>query len=158
MNSTNHHVINVYVKGLQITKKDQSFSTKLTGAEFKLYRTARTGETQGLKEIDGTNYFPFATLDMTSSSVATIDSVAALKAGEQYYLVETKAPAGYLMLAEPIPVNLTFTNTYTPKPNGTATSDKPASGPYDWQQSATLTLGTSNWVRRTDATGENDLT
>ena len=157
MVSSNHHVIDVYVKGLQITKKDQSFTNKLTGAEFKLYRTARDDETADLLEINGTQFFPVATLDMTSGSVASIGQIGLLKDGEEYYLVETKAPDGYSMLTDPIPVSLELVNSYTPKPGGTASSTKP-SGPYDWTQSAKLTMGTSSWVRRTDETGEEDLT
>ena len=158
MTSSNHHVINVFAKGLQITKKDQSFTNPLTGAEFKLYRTARAGETTGLITIDGKQFYPFATLDMTSNSVAVIDKIEALKEGETYYLVETKAPAGYIMLAEPIPVILSLTNSYTPKPTGTATETKPESGLYDWVQKATLSLRPSSWVKRTDSTGDTDLT
>ena len=158
MTSSNHHVINVFAKGLQITKKDQSFTNPLTGAEFKLYRTARAGETTGLITIDGKQFYPVATLDMTSNSVAVIDKIEALKEGETYYLVETKAPAGYIMLAEPIPVILSLTNSYTPKPTGTATETKPESGLYDWVQKATLSLGPSSWVKRTDSTGDTDLT
>ena len=140
MTSSNHHVINVFAKGLQITKKDQSFTNPLTGAEFKLYRTARAGETTGLITIDGKQFYPVATLDMTSNSVAVIDKIEVLKEGETYYLVETKAPAGYIMLAEPIPVILSLTNSYTPKPAGTATETKPESGLYDWVQTATLSI------------------
>ena len=158
MTSSNHHVINVYVKGLQITKKDQLFTNKLTGAEFKLYRTARAGETENLIEINGKQFFPVATLDMTTNSTVTIEQINALREGEEYYLVETKAPDGYLMLADPVSVNLELTNTYTPKPGDTASSTKPATGPYSWTQSAKLTLGPSSWVRRTDETGTNDLT
>ena len=158
MTSSNHHVINVFAKGLQITKKDQSFTNPLTGAEFKLYRTARAGETTGLITIDGKQFYPVAALDMTSNSVAVIDKIEALKEGETYYLVETKAPAGYIMLAEPIPVILSLTNSYTPKPTGAATETKPESGLYDWVQSATLSLGSSSWVKRTDSTGDTDMT
>ena len=158
MTSSNHHVINVYVKGLQITKKDQLFTNKLTGAEFILYRTARPGETENLKEIDGKQFFPAATLDMTTNSTFTIEQVNMLREGEEYYLVETKAPDGYLMLADPVSVNLELTNTYTPKPGDTASSTKPVTGPYSWIQSAKLTLGPSSWVRRTDETGTNNLT
>ena len=158
MTSSNHHVINVFAKGLQITKKDQSFTKDLTGAEFKLYRTARTGETTGLITINGKQFYPIATLDMTSNSVAVIDKIEVLKEGETYYLVETKSPAGYIMLAEPIPVTLSLTNRYTPKPTGAATETKPESGLYDWVQSATLSLGSSSWVKRTDLTGDTDLT
>ena len=158
MTSSNHHVINVFAKGLQITKKDQSFTKDLTGAEFKLYRTARAGETTGLITINGKQFYPIATLDMTSNSVAIIDKIEVLKEGETYYLVETKSPAGYIMLAEPIPVTLSLTNSYTPKPTGAATETKPESGLYDWVQSATLSLGSSSWVKRTDSTGDTDMT
>ena len=155
--SVNNHNVHVFVKGLQITKKDQGFANKLTGAEFKLYRTARDGETEGLKEINGKQFYPVATLDMTSNSVATINAVQSLRAGEEYYLVETKAPAGYVMLTDPIPVTLEFTNTYTAKPGDTASTTKPETSPYNWTQSAKLTVGPSQWVHRTNQEGE-DLT
>ncbi len=157
MTSTNHHVINAYAKGFRITKKDQTFETELTGAEFKLYRTARDGETTGIKTIDGEDYVPVATLDMSSSSTASVNPLEALRENENYYLVETDAPDGYNVLEDPIPVNLTFTDTYTPKPEGDPASAKPAAGPYDWTQAATLTIGPSGHARMTDQEG-NPLT
>lgn len=146
----------MFAKGLQITKKDQTFENELTGAEFKLYRTARAGETQDLMEINGKKCYPVATLDMSASSTASVDALGALKAGEAYYLVETKAPAGYIMLTDPLPVTLTITDAYTPKSSGAAAEEKPETGIYDWTQKALLMMDTSSsWVKQIDEDGHD---
>ncbi|MBQ6360656.1 MAG: VWA domain-containing protein, partial [Lachnospiraceae bacterium] len=54
----NTHIINVFVKGLQITKVDLN-DQPLIGAKFALYRTARSGETD-LLEINGGQYHKVA--------------------------------------------------------------------------------------------------
>lgn len=127
--SNNEHIINVFVKGLQFTKKDEKFEKSLEGAEFKLYK--KVGDTE--TEIS----------DVTrNGAVFTINTIAKPEEGAQYYIKETKAPDGYNLIETPIPVALNITDTYTPKPDGTATDIKPADTViYDWKQEATVTLG-----------------
>ena len=154
--STNTHKINVFAKGLQITKVDPQDQI-LKGAKFTLYRSARDGETTGLKEIDGKQYFPVAELDTSSTGTAVKDPLEQLKEGEQYYLVETRTPAGYDTLA-PMPVNIVIGNAYTPKPGSTTQKTKPASGIYDWTQTAAISLTSESGVKRTNADNTKDLT
>lgn len=164
--STNSHVINVFAKGISITKMDQTFENSLTGAEFVLYRTVRTGDDQSrvtsLSGVSG-NYFPVTTLDMSSSNTANINNadLPVLRSGEQHYLVETRAPAGYYMLTTPIPVDITVTDSYTPVPNGSPQNEQPASGLYNRTETATLVVGdgsTSGKVRRVTSDSSGDQT
>lgn len=151
----NTHIINVYVKGLQITKVDID-DRILQEAEFALYRTARDGETD-LMTIDGGQYYKAAELDTSATGTAIKEQIEQLQAGEQYYLVETKTPAGYITIP-PIPVNLTFTNVFTPKPGTTTQASQPETGIYDWEQKSTLVLDVESGVKRTNADNTADLT
>ena len=156
--SINEHKINVFEKGLQITKTDLN-DKPLTGAKFTLYRTARAGETEGLREIDGAQYAPVAELDTSTSGVATLKPVERLAPGEKYYLVETQVPLGYTAPeCGPIEVRLTIADSYTPKPGETAQTAQPAAGPYDWTETAVLSLADATGIKRTDAANETDLT
>ena len=149
-------LINVYVKGLQITKVDLNDQI-LPGAKFALYRTARTGETSDLMTIEEGQYYKVADLDTSTTGIAIQEQIEQLNEDEQYYLVETQAPPGYIMLA-PIPVNLLLSDVFTPKP-GTATQTiKPESGIYDWVQNASLILDLESGVKRTDSDNTVDLT
>ena len=151
----NTHIINVYVKGLQITKVDLD-DRMLPGAKFALYRTARDGETD-LLEINGGQYFKIADLDTSSTGIATKEQIEQLEEGEQYYLVETQAPEGYIAVS-PIPVNLVLTDTYTPKPGTTTQAAKPETGIYDWTQNASIVLDAESGVKQTNADNTVDLT
>ena len=151
----NTHIINVYVKGLQITKVDLNDQV-LPGAKFALYRSARTGETDLLK-IDGEQYFKVAELDTSSTGIAVKEQIEQLEEGEQYYLVETEVPAGYIVIS-PIPVNLSISDIYTPKPGTTTQTTKPDSGIYDWTQNALLVLNAESGVKLTNADNTVDLT
>ena len=151
----NSHIINVFVKGLQITKVDLNDQI-LPGAKFALYRTARDGETD-LLEINGGQYYKLAELDTSATGFAVKDQIGRLEDGEQYYLVETQAPAGYNAIP-PIPVDLSISEVFTPKP-GTATQTmKPETGIYDWVQNASLILSAESGVKRTNADNTQDLT
>ena len=154
MVSDNTHLINVFAKDLQITKVDLN-DRVLTGAKFALYRSARDGETD-LLEIDGRQYFKVAELDTSATGIAVKEQIEKLPAGEQYYLVETQAPAGYNGIA-PVPVNLLLTDEYTVKPEMTAQTEKPETGIYDWTQIASLVLDAESGIRRTDAENTMDL-
>jgi uncharacterized surface anchored protein len=115
----NTHIINVYVKGLQITKVDLD-DRMLPGAKFALYRTARDGETD-LLEINGGQYFKIADLDTSSTGIATKEQIEQLEEGEQYYLVETQAPEGYAVCKD-----ITFTMSGTTQhPQIVSASDAP---------------------------------
>jgi LPXTG-motif cell wall-anchored protein len=151
----NSHTINVFVKGLQITKVDLNDQI-LPGAKFALYRSARDGETD-LLEIDGKEYYKLAELDTSSTGIAVKDQTEQLKDGEQYYLVETQTPAGYDSIS-PIPVDLNISNLYTPKPGAVTQATKPETGIFDWTQNASLTLNAKSGVRQTNADNTEDLT
>jgi len=148
----NTHIINVYVKGLQITKVDLD-DRVLPGAKFALYRTARTDETPTM-EIDDKQYVKVADLDTSVNGVAVKDPIDQLNEGEQYYLVETQTPDGYNTIP-PIPVTLSLTDSYTPKPGTETQTTKPDSGIYDWVQSALLTLDATSGVKQTDKDGKD---
>lgn len=151
----NSHIINVFVKGLQITKVDLN-DQPLIGAKFALYRTARSGETD-LLEINGGQYHKVAELDTSSNGIAIKDQIEQLNTGEQYYLVETEVPAGYNGIS-PIPVNQNISDIYTPKPGTTTQTTKPDSGIYDWTQNASLVLNAESGVKRTNADNTAVLT
>ena len=158
--SKNIHVINVFAKGMQITKTDEAFAKELKGAKFVLYRTARSDDDPSkVTEIDGAtgNYYPVAELDLSSTASGTVNPVEKLKDGEKYYLVETEAPVGYIRLDHPIPVTIEITNSYVPKPGEQSQTTKPATGIYDWTQTAVLNI-TDSAVKRTDADNTVDLT
>ena len=88
-----------------------------------------------------------------NGSVFTLDRFVKPEAGAQYYIKETKAPEGYTLIKTPIPVSLYITDTYTPKPDGTATDTKPEGTViYDWTQKAKLSLG-ADYTRLVDKDG-----
>ena len=151
----NAHIINVYAKGIQITKVGLDDHI-LLGAKFALYRTARDGETE-LMTIDDGQYCKVTDLDTSSTGVAVIEAIEHLKEGEQYYLVETQVPAGYDGIS-PIPVVLTVTDVFTPKPGEETQSAQPEAGIYDWDQKSALTLDAQSGVKRTNADNTEDLT
>lgn len=109
---------NIVVSGwgkIKVEKKDEK-GTKLEGAEFKVYKkgadgkpagkpisvngkTTFTTDSEGTVTIDGLHVNDYA-----SDSVEIGDQVA------EYVLVETKAPAGYELIGEPIPFTVTVNN------------------------------------------------
>ena len=155
INKDNTHIINVFAKGLQITKVDIDDHI-LTGAKFALYRTAREGETD-LMEINGGQYFKLAELDTSSTGIAVKEQIERLKDNEQYYLVETQTPEGYVGI-DPIPVKLNVTDIFTPKPGEMTQPTQPETGFYDWNQTASLKLDAEYGVKRTNADNTEDLT
>ena len=157
--STNEHVINVFKKSLQITKTNEDFNTNLKGAEFKVYRTAREGESSvTLPGVEG-NYYEAKTLDMSSTeSILAFDLVEKLNTGEKCYLVETKAPDGYNTLENPIEVQLEITDWYAPVPPGNewSTSDEPESDSlYNWSEKAIARLVGGAGVKEVDEDGND---
>ena len=181
--STNTHVINVFAKKLKIEKVDQARNT-ITGtnstAEFGLYRKATTAEEAdnsvtkvSLTGLTG-NYVLVQTLT-TEGGTVTTDALPLLKGTEEYdepyYLVETKAPAGYNMLTDVLKVSIDMSessaldhNTWTKKSDSLTSHTKP--NPYvlsDWLQEATIKVTAlngenSSYAIRVIPEGEHGIT
>ena len=147
--STNEHKINVFAKKLQIMKADQSGNIITSdSAAFVLYRKATEEELAkdsvtktDLTGVDG-KYVAVQTLT-TSEGTVTTDKLPLLADNEPYYLVETKAPAGYIMLTEPLKVTIDMSdnNTWTKLADVTTSPVKP--NPYvlsNWLQKASIKL------------------
>lgn len=146
---TNEHKINVFAKKLEIKKADQSGNT-ITGdtATFVLDRKATQAELDDdavtkttLSELDG-KFVAIQTLN-TNGGAVTTESLPLLADNEPYYLVETKAPAGYIMLTEPLKVTIVMTghNTWTKLSDNSTSQTKP--NPYvlsNWLQEATIKI------------------
>ena len=145
--SINEHKINVFAKKLRILKADQGGNT-ITGdpAIFVLYRKATDAEladeTVTKTDLTGLTgkYVAVQTLTTNGGSVTT-DALPLLAGNEAYYLVETKAPAGYYMLTEPLKVTIDMTghNTWTKIADNSSSQTKP--DPYElsnWLQEATI--------------------
>ena len=163
--STNTHRVIVCAKGLKITKTDFDFSNILTGAKFELYRTARTGE-QNQKDLTGVTgkFVKIADLDASTDGFAVKDELPILKENETYYLVETEAPDGYIMLDHPIQVKLEIkkdyytvdkNERYIREHEGTSS---PETTLYSMAERSKLTLADDPAVRRTNNDGTGDLT
>ena len=139
MQSVNGHVIHVFVKGFMIKKMDATLQNRLIGAKFRLYRPAQSGENENVQQINGGRYVP-STEEFTvdDNGVADIGAIKALKSG-YYYLVETKAPDGYVAAA-PMKVVLTLEDTFTGVSSGSDVQERPTDKPYNWIQKASLAL------------------
>ena len=153
MQSVNTHAIHVFAKGLKLRKMDNLLEKTLTGAQFRLYRRATDTDTdtEDVMQIDGVNCVP-------ASEVFTVGDDGIAEIGDitagVCYLVETRAPDGYIITA-PMAVTLTVVDgekVYVPD-----ASD--ANCPYDWAQTASLALG--GVARRSNgdwATDNSDVT
>ncbi|MDO5138620.1 MAG: SpaA isopeptide-forming pilin-related protein, partial [Oscillospiraceae bacterium] len=169
--SENKHVINVFARALSITKTNETFKQSLTGAEFAFYRPATTEEINagtGIKTINGGKYVLDQNAVVDDSGIVYIDGIKALsyEADTVYYLIETKAPDGYNMRDDPMPVTLKISNSYTSMPvadgmTPVELTERP-SGLYNWTQKAALSLDAPNVMRTTAAydpdNPETDLT
>ena len=105
MVSENHHTVNVFAEPIQVLKKDDS-GEDVRGATFSLYRKAKTGETGvSLAAYDETltdSYYCISSQTTNADGIATLalpsdgqNSKNLLVPGEEYYLIETAAPANY---------------------------------------------------------------
>ena len=105
MTSENHHTVNVYAEPIQVFKKDDS-DEDVRGATFSLYRKAKAGESGvSLAEYDETltdSYYCISSQTTNADGIATLalpsdgqNSKYLLVPGEEYYLIETVAPANY---------------------------------------------------------------
>ena len=139
MQSNNEHKIHVFAKKLIVKKMDATLQNRLIGAKFRLYRPAQSGENENVQQINGGRYVP-STEEFTvdADGVADIGAIKALKSG-YYYLVETKAPDGYVAAA-PMKVVLTLEDTFTGVSSGSDVQERPTDKPYNWIQKASLTL------------------
>ena len=83
---------------LEIQKVDSTETKALSGATFSLYKADKDGEITipGIKEN-----VSLVAENLRSDSEGRI-SVGSVEIGQTYYLVETKAPAGYQILSGPI--------------------------------------------------------
>ena len=147
--SVNTHKINVFAKKLEILKADQGgHAITSDPATFVLYRKATDDELADdsvtKAELSGLTgkYVTVQTLTTSGGSVTT-DALPLLADNELYYLVETKAPTGYIMLTEPLKVTIDMTghNTWTKLTDNSTSQTKP--NPYvlsNWQQEATIKL------------------
>lgn len=113
----------VHTGGLNILKVDSKEDTPLAGASFRIARDATEAEladssvTKQTLTVDGSEhqvvFVPFhATADLSGEKILEVTTAADGKAviyglayGE-YYIVETKAPAGYNLLDTPIVANI----------------------------------------------------
>lgn len=115
-------------------------------------------------EFLGSKYVKVADLDTGADGYAIKDSVEILSENEAYYLVETKAPDGYVMIDHPIQVNLEIKKDYYPaitalqymrEHDGTSA---PETTLYSMVERSRLTLADDPAVHRTNADGTIDLT
>ncbi len=166
LDSENTHKIHVYAKNLEIQKKDMGNNQLIDTAKFKLYRTAKSKT----DEVTGNVTYESGTSDLkvgnetkkvvqigdemtTSGGKITVEDLSYAPNGV-YYLVETKAPDGYIMVAEPIEMHLYLDDAYTHylPPKDSVTEAFTEDNPYNWTQSV------NRFVYNSSKTGEVDDT
>ena len=176
--STNTHVINVFAKGMRITKTDL-IGNQLAGAEFKLYRTAKADDPEieivTIKDKGGNDISVVEVRTFEKQGEQTIlipalkkqpdgytwiiNPVEQLDPDQKYYLVEDVTPSGFNKLVDPIEVSLEITDSFTPLPGTHSQDTKPDEGIYNWTQTAVLTMDEDDSaVKRTDKDRTEDLT
>lgn len=124
--------VDVTTFAIKIDKyKDSDKNVKLKGAKFDLYRTATQAEItagSGIVTIPHTS-IPGIKLESdkttNTNGVATFEKYEANGNKYDYYLVETKAPSGYNILADAVKVN--FTDADVEATNGVYTVEVPNS-------------------------------
>ena len=162
--SENTHEIELFVRGLGITKTDENFVHGLEGAEFTVYRPATAEEVADseneIKTFEGGKYIFDRVISVDENGVAFVNGVRSLTSPKTtYYMVETKAPERYVQRDDPIRVELEITNEYTPLPvpkgeQPHTQSTKPESGMYNWVEKAVLKMVSDYGIIRT--TGSYD--
>ena len=100
---------------LNVKKIDGDNSAPLAGAKFSLYRKATAEELagSGIKTLSyqGANIKCVLIDSKVTPALGTVSFSNQLTAGNEYYLIETKAPDGYKPLFEPIKIKLNSTGT-----------------------------------------------
>ena len=135
--TTTEREVKVYTSKIVIDKYETGkLGTKLPGAEFVLFREAPHNEAQyAAVQNDIQNDIQYYKWDKATKTVSWVDNIdAATKvttnangaasfdglANGTYYLVETKAPAGYNPLTAPVPVTVAGSSTDITKLSVTA--------------------------------------
>ena len=110
----------VYTCGISLFKHDAKEATKpLEGAVFQVAKKVENAEgVETLVTAEGETIYVeyvafYTTQDLSSEPVRTVTTgkdglatIYGLEEGDAYYLVEIKAPAGYNLLAHPVPIKL----------------------------------------------------
>ena len=111
----NNYDIAYHAAPLTVVKVDGATDADLVGAEFKLYSDAAlTSEVVTLPVTPASTSDPAGEGDPSGSDSPIVAAwTTALAYGETYYLVETRAPAGYRLLAEPIVVTVSSVGVIT---------------------------------------------
>ena len=154
------HEINVFAKSLQLFKRNEDYSRKLTDAKFAIYRTWRVTDGNDkkvpLSGKEGDYFIEYPEVTVDANGIATFEKLPLLGENEVRYLKETEPPEGYMLLEEPLEITLNFDSVYRPVPpkedNGwteNAVTDKA----YDWEEKASLSLSTA---QKANSDGEKD--
>ena len=119
--TTPEDTVITYTGVLNLIKKDKDGEQlPLEGAEFTIYRKAKTGETATKTVKIGENNVGLVEVKKTAASNAEGKiAVTGLDVGT-YYAIETKAPEGYSIDATPVELVLTVNNTMGLDLNGDA--------------------------------------
>ena len=126
-NTTPEEIVKVYTSKIVIDKFESGReNTKLPNAKFVLYKEVTAGEKTSIfyykwndtdKKVEWVKDMNAATVVTTNNKgEATFNGLA----DGTYYLVETKAPAGYNPLTEPVEVKVAGSSTETAKLSVTA--------------------------------------
>lgn len=96
---------------LNVEKIDAN-NNPLAGAKFSLYRTATGSNAETLSYKGSTvKCVLIESKETQASGTVSFSNSDHLTAGNEYYLIETKAPGGYKPLFEPIKITLNSTGT-----------------------------------------------
>ena len=100
------NLVSTHWGGLEIVKENTQ-GTRLAGAEFRIYRSEADALAQNNElSIAGTRTFTTNSSGVVQISGLRYSRVTGVVRHPGYWLVETKAPAGYELLAEPIHVDV----------------------------------------------------
>ncbi|MBR0381088.1 MAG: VWA domain-containing protein [Eubacterium sp.] len=162
--SQNNHKIHVFAKNLEIRKKDMISDSLIDTAKFKLYRTAKqvtdpdTGAVtyeDGAEDLEVGNetkkVVQVGDEMSTSGGIITVEDLSYAPDGT-YYLLETKAPDGYLIGENPITIRLTLNDEYRDYKDPYPTITDISNTPYNWEQ----TVDRLGYSDSEDGTGDDE--